>query len=440
MRRSLALALAGACLATGAGAADEQVLLEKIEQLELRIRDLEANQLRPVDSAGVADWADRVRLGASVDTGFFGGQRNSLFDPDSFEVWDARLFVDGQLGENVRLGERTIFRNLGMSFEWNLVRLGQLKNDVGELYTDFQGFLGSPWLNFQMGRFQIPVGEAYLGYSQGYAHNPFVSNPVGGPWWWDEGVRFYGADPENRVGYVASFSDGETPFNVDTDGADQATLKIFTNPWPWLHLSASTLHSGEIGSSSSPASGALWLGESWAKAFGSRTSVASFVDGVAVADGPNQLRDTWLVGGDAIVDLVDRARLWLYYGRYTIDSKGGPIYDRVLHYWIAELILRGAWVTPMLRPIYLGFRANALGTYDDGEGYLLDFRRSDTLGFNMQTLTAYSLVLGWDLTHSLRLRAEYTFQDIDLVDGVTPEIRAAARNADFFGVEVGANF
>jgi len=53
--------------------------------------------------------------------------------------------------------------------------------------------------------------------------------------------------------------------------------------------------------------------------------------------------------------------------------------------WIAELILRGAWVAPVLRPFYTGFRASGLGTYDDDRGYLLDVRRSGTLGYNMKS-------------------------------------------------------
>lgn len=84
--------------------------------------------------------------------------------------------------------------------------------------------------------------------------------------------------------------------------------------------------------------------------------------------------------------------------------------------------------------------ADALATYEDGEGYLLDFRRAPTLGYNLESLTAYSTVLGWKLTSNLRLRAEYTHTDIEVVRGVTDAIRDAARNADSFAVEVGASF
>jgi hypothetical protein len=448
------LALAAGLLAASARA-DEAALLEKIERLERRIEELEGRleptraepgPAEPVPAEpGLAGpegfrWADRVRLSGSADTGYFDGQEDTFFDPGSFEIWDARLFVDAELGDAVELGGARLLRNLGLTFEWDLVRIGSLQNQVGELYVDFQGVLDSSWLGFQVGRFQIPVGENYLRFSQGYWRNPFVTNTVGGPWWWDEGVRAYGSTPDGRLGYVASVSDGETPFNTDRDADVQGTLKLFANPTPWLHLSASGLGSGQIGSGSSPAMGALWLGESWARAFGAGTALPNFSGGVAVPDGPNTLDHTWLVAGDAIAAFPGLGQLWLAYGRYAIDSDGPGLYDRTLQYWIAELLLEGGLVAEVLEPFTLGLRADGLGTYDSDEGYLLDSRYASRLGYNMESITAYSAVLGWHLWRTVALRAQFTHQDIGLVSGVTPEMRGAARDADFFALEVGAHF
>jgi hypothetical protein len=352
-----------------------------------------------------------------------------------------------------------LFRDLGLSFEWNLVRIGRLQNDVGDLYVDFQGVGNSDWLNFQVGRFQIPVGEAYLRYGKGYAGKPFVSNTFG-PWWWDEGVRFFGSssggDSMGRIGYVASVDNGETPFNTDLDSDKMVTLKLFYEPWHWMRLSASALRTGEIGDggtpfggtnpsnpttqNGTPASGALWLGEAWARAFGAGSSVTNYQDGAPVADGPNRLRETWFVGGDAILDFEDKARLWGAYGEYRIDSQGPHLYDRTLVYWIAELLLRGAWLGETFRPFYTGFRAQSLATSDAEDGYLLDSRRSGTLGYNMHEIRQYSTVLGWDISSWLRLRAEYTAQDIELVHGVTSSIRNAAHDADYYAFELGGHF
>jgi hypothetical protein len=123
-----------------------------------------------------------------------------------------------------------------------------------------------------------------------------------------------------------------------------------------------------------------------------------------------------------------------------MDSRNAGSYDRVLHYWIAELLLRGAWLAPSLRPFYAGVRGSALGTYDSDKGYLLDYRRASTLGYNMKSLMALSAVLGWEITSNVRIRAEYTHQDIGLVGGVTRDIRAAARPADYFAFDVGTGF
>ena len=445
MANRLFAALCVLCVASPA-AADEEALLRKIEALEQRVQELEGEKaLRdertpPEPETSRYDWTRRIRLSGSTDQGYFGGGEYSQTPNDGFDIWDARFFLDAGLGQDVGYDNLTLFRDIGLSFEWDLVRIGYLQNDVGDLYVDFQGVADSDWLNFQVGRFQIPVGEAYLHYGKGYESNFFVSNSFG-PWFWDEGVKIYSMAGEGRFGYVASIENGDTPFNASPSGSGkQLTLKLFADPWPWLHLSVSALRSGDLGSSSNPASGSLWLGESWARAFGTGTTVTNFQNGVAVPDGPNKVHDTWLVDGDAIVDLPDKARLWLGYGQYHIDSTQGTFYDRTLQYWIAELVLQGAWLGEGLRPFYAGVRGQQYGTTDTDKGYLLDFRRASTLGYNMQQMTALSGVLGWDITNWLRLRAEYTHLDIDLVRGVGQDMRDDARDADYFAVELGAHF
>jgi hypothetical protein len=195
-----------------------------------------------------------------------------------------------------------------------------------------------------------------------------------------------------------------------------------------------------MGSSTSPAMGALWLGESWARAFGAGTTVPNFVGGVAVADGPNRLKESWLAGGDVILHFPDLARIWLGGGWYGIDSKGASLYDTDLYYWIAEVVLEGAAAAPLLAPFYLGLRANGLGTYDSSQGYLLDVRQSTSLGYNAKSLEAYSMVLGWRLIDGVTLRAEYSLRDVGVVHGVDAAIRQASQDQDSFGIEIGVDF
>lgn len=452
--------LAALAPAASVRAASEEDLLEiihgleqRVEQLETREEDERAEAERaPVAREGVPEdyetggsWADRVRLSGSANTGWYGGASHAVIPQDSFDVWDARFFVNAELGRDVSLGETTLVRDIGFLFEWNLVRIGTLQtgsnqNFLGELYTDFQGLGGQEWANVQVGRFQIPVGENYLRFSQGYHENPFIYNTVGGPWWWDEGLRIYGR--EGKFGWVASVSDGQTQLNFDPNTDKQFTLKLFADPTPWLHVSASGLRSGPIGSNSpaSPAMGALWLGEAWARQFGGGSGVDSYVGGVIVVDGPNRLKDSWLAGGDVILHFPDLLRIWLGGGWYGINSTGGTLYDTDLYYWIAEAVLEGAAAAPVLAPFYLGLRADGLGTYDSDRGYLLDFRLSGTVGYNAKSYQAYSLVLGWRMTDGVTLRAEYSLRDVDVVNGVTDVIRGDAEGQDLYGVEIGVDF
>jgi hypothetical protein len=413
-----------------------------MEDLERRIEELE--ELDEESSATdvlaqLAEWTQRVRIGASANTGWYGGQQDSVFHSDNFQVWDARFFLDAELGDNVRVGDTTVVRNVGFSFEWDLVRLGMLKNDVGDLIADFQQIGDSEWTSLQVGRFEIPFGEGYLLFSKGYRDNPFITNAVGVPWFWDEGIKLYGSDERHLFGYSASITDGETSFNIDHNADYQYTLRLYTDPTDWLRLSVSGLYTGKLGSRTDAGQGSLWVGESWARAFGSGTSVQSYNHGVAVDDGPLRIEETYMLGADAIVHFDDQVRVWLAYGSYSIDQDGGT-YDRRLHYWIAELLLYGGLVMPEMKDFYVGFRSHGYGSYDSDEGYLLDFRYAKNLGYNMESLTGYSAVVGWKMLRYVTIRAEYTHLDIDLVRGVPGSIRNEADGADSWGVEVGVAF
>ena len=454
------LALSGLALLLPSGtAAQDEDLKQRVEGLEERLRELESERAvdpapsadEPVseptlaDSAqrSLAEWARYVRVSGSANTGYYYGQTDSVMSDRDFRAWDARLFVDAELGGDVRLGDAVLVRNAGFSFEWNIARIGSLQNDLGELYIELQGLGDSAAANLQLGRFQIPVGEAYLRYSRGVSDKPFITDPVGGPWYWDEGVKLYGATRNAKFGYVASVTDGEESWGAaesDPNPDKQVSLRLYADPAPWLHVSVSGLRSGRLGSNSTAASGSLWLGETWARAFGAGSGVPNVVDGAVAADGPNQIRDTWLGAADVIFRRPDLGHLWLAYGAYHIDSRGASFYDRTLHYWIAEAVVEGRAIWDPLLGFYLGLRGHGLSTYDPDRGYLLDFRYAGTLGYNMQSLDMLTSVVGWHLTPWLDLRLEYNRVWIDLVRGAPVSVRRAARRADTFAIELGAHF
>lgn len=441
MRAEAAAALLGLALLAPAAAQAQGAIGAGAERLEERVDAVgRALDRRVAETPVLGELAERVRISGSWLGAWFDARPGSQVQQDDFSTWDARLFADVELGRDLALGTRPLLQALGVRFEWEFARLGQRVDDYGEFYLDLQGVGGSSWLNAQVGRFQIPVGESYLRFSMGYRDNPFLSNTVGGAWWADEGVRIHGSDPTGRFAYVASVSSGETALDSSADGDGQATLKLIARPTPWLQLSASGLWSAPSGSDEYPADGALWLGETWARAFGAGAPGPNVHEGAVAPDAPGRLDGTWYLGADAVLTHPRGARLWLSYGLYRIDSSGPSLYDRTLHTWIAELVLEGRLASPVLRPFYLALRANGLGTYDGGRGYLLDVRYTGRFGYNMQSLEAYSLGVGWRLCRWATLKLEYTYQDADLVGGAGGVLGARAADASYWGAGLGLAF
>jgi hypothetical protein len=420
-------------------AAELDQLHQEVEKLEKRITELETQQPAAVPASGAGAWAERVRISGSSNLDYLDGQSYGTFEHGSVDLYDARFFIDADLARDVKLGDSTAFRDAGFAFEWNLVRVGYLANNIGDLYVDFRGLADQDWLNLEFGRFQIPFGENYLRFGRGYYTDPFIALSAPPPWFWDEGVKLWGKFLDGKASYAFALTDGENAMNVLPNGSEQLSLKLAVDPWEWLHLSVSGLKSGVIGSNSSPAFASVWLGEMIPTAFGAASTAQSFQDGAPIGRGPNKLHDVTILGGDAIMKLPD-TRLWLSYGGAKIDSSGGTTYDRDLIYWLAELMVQLNLISPRLAPAYVAFRASGLGTYNDNEGYLLDVR-DGAIGYNMSELDTYALVVGLPIGDHMTLKAQYALQHIALVRGITDSsIKEAAEHADFFGMEIGVHF
>lgn len=449
-----ALAAPLAVLLLGASARADEPAAAEIAQLQAVIRQLEQRLagLEQADAERVRDevrevsvdardhWSDRVRLGGSASFAYQDGDEDSVFDESAASVWDARLFVDADLTSELALGEQTLVRGVGFSFEWDFVRIGMLMNRPGGVYADLRGMFDRDWLNLQVGRFQLPFGEGYELYSRGYADRPFVTNPVGAGWWWDEGVQLHGDFGEGRLGYALAWTNGESMFQSETDSDKATTLKLWARPFPWLELSLSGHRTGRMGAPGYGSDSAIWFGESWIRPLGDRTDVPVFSDGAIVPDGSGEFDGASAVEADMIWSWRDRAQLWLGYGGIGVDQHGDHSYDRDLRYWIAELVVQGRWLARELAPFYAGVRANGFGTYDRDEGYLLDFRFAPVAGYNMRSLDVWSLVLGWRLSEQLILRAEYSLADVDLVRGVPQAMQDDVADSDSLALELGVRF
>ena len=422
-------------------------LYQTVEKLEKRIDDLEASKAQGYGpSAGgsgsseAGSWADRVRLSGSAALDYLGGGGGySLYDHGAANVYDARLFVDADLARDVEVGNSVAFRDVGFAFEWNIVRIGYLANNIGDVYVDFRRIGDQSWLNFEMGRFQIPFGENYKRFGRGYYTDPFVALSAPPPWFWDEGVKLWGDALEGKVSYAFAMTDGEGGLNNASNGSQQLSLKLAADPTEWLHLSVSGLRTGVLGTNDSPAFAALWLGEMIPRAFGAGSGAQSFQGGQPVAAGPNKLQNVSVLGADAIFKLPN-TRLWLSYGDTRINSAHGSFYDRDLLYWLAELVFELRGISPRLGESYLALKGSGLGTYSNQKGYLLDFRYGD-VGYNMTSFQTLAIALGVPVGDRVVMKIQYAFQRINLVDGVTDdEIKEAADDASFFGAEVGVHF
>ena len=181
-------------------------------------------------------------------------------------------------------------------------------------------------------------------------------------------MKLWGKMFEDKASYAFAVTDGESAVNSVANGSAQLSLKLAADPWEWLHVSASALRSGTIGSNTSPAVAAVWLGEVLPRSFGAGIAAQSFQDGAPIGPGPNKLQGIWILGGDAIVKSPDTAPVALLRRRRRSTRPAGTTYDRDLIYWLAELMVQLRIVSPSLAPAYVAVRASGLGTYSDNRG------------------------------------------------------------------------
>jgi hypothetical protein len=87
------------------------------------------------------------------------------------------------------------------------------------------------------------------------------------------------------------------------------------------------------------------------------------------------------------------------------------------------VVLEGGW--PARRALLRGAARN--GFYDRDEGYLLDVRWSDSVGYNIAPRVLV-VGLGWKLNEHPDAARQYALIDIDLVRG--PSLHDAVEDAD----------
>lgn len=373
---------------------------------------------------------ESMNIHGSADIGFFGGGATypapaGGTSNTSFDVADVRFFITADFESS------DFYQAAGFNLEWNLIRTRELYNFVGEAYFDLQGLWDNQWLNLQVGRFQIPVTENYLRFSNGKGQNPFVSQTAGGLWYWDEGLKIYGSTKNRGFGYIFSLTDGEsnmgenmlsdfsTEVDADFNASKQTTLRLFSQLNQSWYASASFFATGEVGMS------ALWFGESSVKPLGMAGSPLEYIDGVAAA--PGGANDNVIGAGFDLIYETNYLRLWLDVAELEINSPE-DIYDRNLQILSLEAIIQGSLLSRELVNNYIGLRYSDISTGDANRGYLFDRRYMNTVGWNMESYAALSLVVGQRISKNLTAKIEYTALNIDLVNGAQAYSDAVSDN------------
>ena len=412
----------------------EKDLVDRVARLE------EALAERSSAPSSAAGWFKRFHLSGNADFNYIHGQHNSIGDEGRFAVENTRFFIDVDLGGESRWGDRTLLRSSGMHFEWDLVREASLKNKAGSLYVVLNGLLDSNLLNLKFGRFALPFGEEYLRFHEQRPQNPLISYSAPAPYNWDEGLMLFGNAVGGRLSYMLSVTDGDDGFNANSHAEPQVTAKLIMKPLPWLHASISGTRTGGLGGDAAGESALEW-GGTHGTPVGIGT-VPTFQNGVAVPTDPtNRLDDLYAWEADLILHKQRTGRLWLAAGQGYIRSGSNSFYDREFTYWIAEAVLELGAISELLERFYLAARYSGIGTLDSDRGYLFEaMNHGDDLGFNTQRVDVVSGGAGIRVYESLVLKVEYSHFDFDLVRGVTPGLKRAARSKDYVGFGMTLDF
>ncbi len=388
----------------------------------------------------VAAWLDRFRLSGNADLVYWNGEHRSFADSGQFSVENARMFLDVDIAQDLRVRDHVVADAASFYIEWDMFRWGEFKNKIGSLYGRFDGLFGLAPLNLKFGQMPIVFGEEYVRFSEGRPDNPLITFSAANPYNWDQGAMLFGANQRRSLEYVIQVMNGEAgePINGDV----QVSGKLTARPRPWAQVSLSGLHTGELGDGENPAKAALKFSGTFIVPFGSGTSVPNFQNGRAIPDDPDLKLDTMNAAEvDVVLSNGTWGRLWLGYGWLGIRSAGSSTYDRNLQYGVAEGVLELGALARMLDPLYLASRYSFMGTFDSDEGYRLGaMDDGDDLGFNTENLSIVSLGLGLRLGQSIVLKSEYAWYDFDLVRGTSAELRRQARDRDFFGIDLSYRF
>jgi hypothetical protein len=329
----------------------------------------------------------KLHLGGEGAVGLFHSQPQGQFPNAEFRVDEAKLFV-----------EAPIWNEIYFFSEINLFTREEVGPNLqaGELYLDAEN-LSRLWgqdrmLSLRLGRLDIPFGEEYL--SRDAIDNPLISHSLMDLWGVDEGVELYGTF--NKFSYVAAVQNGGHNGLRDYNADKSVAVRLALDPVRWLHLSVSGMRTGELDVQRDGVS-ELWLGPGLVYSLGSANTTVFEAN---------------LLQGD----------LHLKFPHTTVKASGGVLqYDdndplannrREVYYYCVEGVqkfYRGLYGAARWSQIFARRGFPVAGNGDSGT-----YAFGSSLAENLWLL---SLGLGYRCSDQLVLKAEYSFQRGEDIDG-----------------------
>jgi len=346
----------------------------------------------------------RVIVSGQAGLAFFAGQSENSFRNAEFRVDDAAVNLEANLAN------RTYFFS-----ELYLTRRETSEETVrmGEVYVDFEnvsGLWGADGLvSLRFGRIDIPFGEEYM--RRDPIANPLVTHSLSDIWGIDEGVEIYGA--VGPASYVFAVQNGSHKELHDFNADKALTGRIGFSPARGWQLSASAMRTGDLDAEREPLSEA-WIGNSFFRPIGSPATTLYRANLAGI-----DARYDWRAG-----HLAAAAGLASY-------SDNDPIADsrRRLDFFHVEA------VQSLSRTFYGAVRYSELRA---DRGYpiagLGKMGKYFFGGLHTKELWRLGLGLGYRPSPRLLLKAEYTFEEGELIDG-TPR-----RNTNQFSTEAAVQF
>jgi hypothetical protein len=343
-----------------------------------------------------------VIISGEGGAGFFDTQENGRYPNAPFRVDEARLFLDAPVWDDVFFyTEVDLMTAESQGPELNLA----------ELYLQFES-LAKHWgqdqlLNARIGQFYIPFGEEYQ--YRFAIDDPLVSHSLSDLWGVDPGIELYGS--WNKLSYAVAVQNGGISTLNDNTADKSVAGRIGYDPFPWLHLSASGMRTGDLSATKDVS--ALWFGGGFFQSIGSSNTSLYHVN-LAEVDAAAKWKGGYVKGAAGYAGYGDNdptpggssaASSGYYYGPAPTSTGGGNNHRDIYYYYVEAL----QHVTPKFYGVSRLSQIRAAGGYP----ILAD---SPSL-LPTSDIWRLSLGLGYQFNNHLVLKTEYMFEQGQLARG-----------------------